>query len=64
MATGPNQTGSTLQSPVSSALGYGSALMEQVSDEEKARRKKVQDMGSQQEQPMPSLSQYLGYPSA
>jgi hypothetical protein len=59
---GPNQTGTTLQSPMSAELGYGTSLMNQVSDEELARRKKaLQAAGSGQNTP---VSGGLGYSSA
>ncbi len=61
---GPNQTGSTLQSPVSEALGYGNSLMNQVSDEEKEKKRKAMQASGMGQQPvLPSLSSYLGYPN-
>lgn len=63
MAVGPNQTGSTLQSPLSEQLGYGNALQNQMSDEEKEKRRKaMQAAAASQPQPTsPALSQYLGF---
>lgn len=59
---GPNQTGATLQSPMSSSMGYGNSLLSQVSDEELARRKKaMQAAGGTQSPTAPALSSYLGY---
>lgn len=60
MALGPNQTGSTLQSPVSSMMGYGNALLRQVDDETDQKRKKAMADASQQ-QPQPLLSNMFGY---
>lgn len=58
---GPNQTGSTLQAPVSNALGYGDALNQQVEDEEEKRRKKAEQDASTGVQPTAQLSRMLGY---
>jgi hypothetical protein len=41
MAAAPNQTGSTLNSPVSSSLGYGQDLADQVAAQAEERRKKA-----------------------
>ena len=62
MATGPNQTGSTLNS-VSASLGYGSALSQQVSDEMEERRKKAERDAAANTgiSPAPQLSSMLGY---
>lgn len=63
MPVGPNQTGSTLQSPLSSAMGYGGSLVDQVSEEEKLRRQKMlQAQGGIS--PRPAVSSYLGYQQA
>lgn len=61
MALGPNQSGSTLQAPVSSALGYGNALGSQVDDEEKKRRKEKRQGGNSSVSPTSLLRGALGY---
>jgi len=60
---GPNQTGSTLQSPVSEALGYGTSLMNQVSDEAKEKKKRAMQAASsgQDKKVVSSLASSLGY---
>lgn len=60
MAVGPNQTGSALQNPVSSTLGYGSSLLDQTDEEEK-KRKKEQQQGGNVGGVAPRLSEMIGY---
>ena len=64
MPAGPNQTGSTLQSPLSSAMGYGSSLVDQVSEEEKLRRQKMLQTQGAGVSPRPAVSSFLGYTQA
>lgn len=61
MAAGPNQTGSTMQAPLSAAMGYGSSLVDQVSEEEKLRRQKMLQNQGASVSPRPAVSSYLGY---
>jgi hypothetical protein len=49
--------GRTLQSPVSAAFGYGNALQDQVSDEEKKRRAAQ----TQTDQGVAPVSSMMGY---
>ena len=59
---GPNQTGSTLNSPVSSSMGYGQSLVDQQAAEAAEKRKKAMQLANSAapQSPMGTVSGMMG----